>query len=215
MVRRLEMIISSRYLICQIKRTVQLLELKQGQNEVQIKNLPSCLDQDSIRVDGIGSAVIFDVIYRVFSIVLPSATSLICILLVAFSRCSGTCTREVTRDYHRKPVRREEALERRILCFRSPIQHLENLLQDIIESEHKHAGPGELHGSLCISTVADPHFTCCVAEGAGCGRQEAHGCFQRGYDRATECHHERRSRNGHRPGRGRRRGDSVTHLCCV
>lgn len=117
MVHRLEMIISSRYLICQIKRTVQLLELKQGQNEVQIKNLPLCLDQDSIRVDGIGNAVIFDVIYRVFSIVLPSAISLNCILLIACPRCPSTCNREVTREYHRMFIRREGTLEGRDLRF--------------------------------------------------------------------------------------------------
>ena len=39
------------------------MDLKQGQNEVVIKNLPSVLDGDSIRVDGIGKAVIFDVVY--------------------------------------------------------------------------------------------------------------------------------------------------------
>ena len=46
----------------QINRRIEL-ELKKGQNEVEVKNLPTVLDQDSIRVDGIGSAVIFDVIY--------------------------------------------------------------------------------------------------------------------------------------------------------
>ena len=39
------------------------MDLKQGQNEVVVKNLPSVLDGDSIRVDGIGKAVIFDVVY--------------------------------------------------------------------------------------------------------------------------------------------------------
>ncbi|EJD47240.1 hypothetical protein AURDEDRAFT_163847 [Auricularia subglabra TFB-10046 SS5] len=34
-----------------------------GQNKVVVSRLPSCLDQDSIRVDGIGAATIFDVIY--------------------------------------------------------------------------------------------------------------------------------------------------------
>src|ERR1700761_2932884 len=46
----------------QINRRIEL-ELKKGPNEVEVKNLPTVLDQDSIRVDGIGSAVIFDVIY--------------------------------------------------------------------------------------------------------------------------------------------------------
>jgi hypothetical protein len=39
------------------------LDLKKGQNEVLIKNLPSVLDGDSVRVDGIGKAIVFDVIY--------------------------------------------------------------------------------------------------------------------------------------------------------
>ncbi|EJD47257.1 hypothetical protein AURDEDRAFT_184088 [Auricularia subglabra TFB-10046 SS5] len=39
------------------------VELKAGQNKVVVSRLPSCLDQDSIRVDGIGAATIFDVIY--------------------------------------------------------------------------------------------------------------------------------------------------------
>jgi hypothetical protein len=39
------------------------LDLKEGQNEVTIKNLPTVLDGDSIRVDGIGKAVVFDVVY--------------------------------------------------------------------------------------------------------------------------------------------------------
>lgn len=37
--------------------------MKKGQNEVVVKNLPSVLDGDSIRVDGIGKAVVFDVVY--------------------------------------------------------------------------------------------------------------------------------------------------------
>ena len=40
------------------------MELKDGQNDVEVKNLPTCLEEDSIRVDGIGNATIFDVIYR-------------------------------------------------------------------------------------------------------------------------------------------------------
>ncbi|KIO31147.1 hypothetical protein M407DRAFT_138713 [Tulasnella calospora MUT 4182] len=46
----------------EIKRTFQV-ELETGQNEVCIAGLPSCLDSESIRVEGVGNAVIFDVIY--------------------------------------------------------------------------------------------------------------------------------------------------------
>ncbi|KAG8932275.1 hypothetical protein FRC01_014806 [Tulasnella sp. 417] len=46
----------------EIKRTFQV-ELETGQNEVCIARLPNCLDSDSIRVEGVGNAVIFDVIY--------------------------------------------------------------------------------------------------------------------------------------------------------
>ncbi|KAG9051256.1 hypothetical protein FS837_010543 [Tulasnella sp. UAMH 9824] len=46
----------------EIKRTFQV-ELETGQNEVCITRLPSCLDSESIRVEGVGNAVIFDVIY--------------------------------------------------------------------------------------------------------------------------------------------------------
>ncbi|KAG9104890.1 hypothetical protein FRC06_006715 [Ceratobasidium sp. 370] len=47
----------------EVKRRVQL-ELKQGQNHVTIERLPSCVSENSIRVDGIGAAVIFDVVYH-------------------------------------------------------------------------------------------------------------------------------------------------------
>ncbi|KAH7322087.1 hypothetical protein B0J17DRAFT_582910 [Rhizoctonia solani] len=47
----------------EIKRRVNL-DLKKGQNHVHIERLPSCLNGDSIRVDGTGTAVIFDVVYH-------------------------------------------------------------------------------------------------------------------------------------------------------
>ncbi|KAG8932274.1 hypothetical protein FRC01_014805 [Tulasnella sp. 417] len=46
----------------EVKRTFQV-ELETGQNEVCITRLPNCLESDSIRVEGVGNAVIFDVIY--------------------------------------------------------------------------------------------------------------------------------------------------------
>ncbi|KAG9018186.1 hypothetical protein FRB90_011935 [Tulasnella sp. 427] len=46
----------------EIKRTFHV-ELTAGQNEVCITRLPNCLDSESIRVEGLGNAVIFDVIY--------------------------------------------------------------------------------------------------------------------------------------------------------
>jgi hypothetical protein len=48
--------------IWQVTRKIEV-DLKRGQNEVIIKNLPSVLHGDSIRVDGIGKAVVFDVVY--------------------------------------------------------------------------------------------------------------------------------------------------------
>ncbi|KAF8685733.1 hypothetical protein RHS04_00469 [Rhizoctonia solani] len=47
----------------EVKRRV-ILDLKKGQNHVHVERLPSCLNGDSIRVDGTGSAVIFDVVYH-------------------------------------------------------------------------------------------------------------------------------------------------------
>ncbi|KAH7344162.1 hypothetical protein B0J17DRAFT_610129 [Rhizoctonia solani] len=47
----------------EVKRRVPI-ELKQGQNHVHIERLPSCIDENSIRVDGTGTAVIFDVVYH-------------------------------------------------------------------------------------------------------------------------------------------------------
>ncbi|CAE6464401.1 unnamed protein product [Rhizoctonia solani] len=47
----------------EVKRRVNL-DLKKGQNHVHIERLPSCLNGDSIRVDGTGTAVIFDVVYH-------------------------------------------------------------------------------------------------------------------------------------------------------
>ncbi|KAG8840819.1 hypothetical protein FRB91_005636, partial [Serendipita sp. 411] len=41
------------------------VDLKSGQNEVDISQLPTVLDEDSIRVDGVGgNAIISDVIYH-------------------------------------------------------------------------------------------------------------------------------------------------------
>ncbi|CUA67358.1 Protein F37C4,5 [Caenorhabditis elegans] [Rhizoctonia solani] len=47
----------------EIKRRINL-DLKKGQNHVRIERLPSGVNEDSIRVDGTGTAVIFDVIYH-------------------------------------------------------------------------------------------------------------------------------------------------------
>ncbi|KAG8699008.1 hypothetical protein FRC08_005554 [Ceratobasidium sp. 394] len=47
----------------EVKRRV-VVELKRGQNHVDIERLPSCINEDSIHVEGTGSAVIFDVIYH-------------------------------------------------------------------------------------------------------------------------------------------------------
>jgi hypothetical protein len=48
--------------VLKVTRRIEI-ELKKGQNEVTINNLPTVLDGDSIRVDGIGKAVVFDVVY--------------------------------------------------------------------------------------------------------------------------------------------------------
>ncbi|CAE6450509.1 hypothetical protein ACGC1H_003472 [Rhizoctonia solani] len=47
----------------EIKRRVNL-DLKKGQNHVRIERLPSGVNEDSIRVDGTGTAIIFDVVYH-------------------------------------------------------------------------------------------------------------------------------------------------------
>ncbi|KAG8709941.1 hypothetical protein FRC08_017857 [Ceratobasidium sp. 394] len=47
----------------EVKRRVKL-DLKQGQNHVDIERLPTCINEDSIRVDGTGTAIIFDVVYH-------------------------------------------------------------------------------------------------------------------------------------------------------
>ncbi|KAG8731522.1 hypothetical protein FRC10_001657 [Ceratobasidium sp. 414] len=47
----------------EVKRRVKL-DLKQGQNHVDIERLPTCVNEDSIRVDGTGAAIIFDVVYH-------------------------------------------------------------------------------------------------------------------------------------------------------
>ncbi|KAF8741852.1 hypothetical protein RHS02_03980, partial [Rhizoctonia solani] len=47
----------------EIKRHVQL-HLKKGQNEIVIEHLPSLLVEDSLRVQGTGTAIIFDVVYH-------------------------------------------------------------------------------------------------------------------------------------------------------
>ncbi|KAG8747473.1 hypothetical protein FRC12_014061 [Ceratobasidium sp. 428] len=47
----------------EVKRRIQL-ELKQGQNYIDIERLPNCISEDSIRVEGTGTAIIFDVVYH-------------------------------------------------------------------------------------------------------------------------------------------------------
>ncbi|CAE6533815.1 unnamed protein product [Rhizoctonia solani] len=47
----------------EIKRRVNL-DLKRGQNHIRIERLPSGINEDSVRVDGTGTAVIFDVVYH-------------------------------------------------------------------------------------------------------------------------------------------------------
>ncbi|KAG9092942.1 hypothetical protein FRC07_011562 [Ceratobasidium sp. 392] len=47
----------------EVKRRITL-ELKKGQNQIVVERLPSCINEDSIRVDGTGNAVIFDVVYH-------------------------------------------------------------------------------------------------------------------------------------------------------
>ena len=46
-----------------VRRKIEVV-LRNGQKDVEIKNLPTFLEEDSIRVDGIGNATIFDFIYR-------------------------------------------------------------------------------------------------------------------------------------------------------
>ncbi|KAH7099564.1 hypothetical protein BKA62DRAFT_709371 [Auriculariales sp. MPI-PUGE-AT-0066] len=46
----------------EVNRRIQV-QLKAGQNDVVVTKLPTCLDEDSLRVDGIGAATVFDVIY--------------------------------------------------------------------------------------------------------------------------------------------------------
>ncbi|CAE6398649.1 unnamed protein product [Rhizoctonia solani] len=47
----------------EIKRQVNL-DLKKGQNHIRIERLPSGINEDSIRIDGTDTAIIFDVIYH-------------------------------------------------------------------------------------------------------------------------------------------------------
>ena len=48
------------------------VELKQGQNDIEIFHLPTALQADFLRVEGLGKATLLDVIYSTSS----SATSL-------------------------------------------------------------------------------------------------------------------------------------------
>ncbi|CAE6494150.1 unnamed protein product [Rhizoctonia solani] len=47
----------------EIKRRIQL-QLKKGHNQITIEHLPSCLVEDSLRVQGTGTATIFDVLHH-------------------------------------------------------------------------------------------------------------------------------------------------------
>ncbi|KAG8748086.1 hypothetical protein FRC12_013926, partial [Ceratobasidium sp. 428] len=58
----------------EVKRRIKL-ELKQGQNYIDVERLPNCISEDSIRVDGTGTAIIFDVVYHSPSWSTPVPTS--------------------------------------------------------------------------------------------------------------------------------------------
>ncbi|KAH7344652.1 hypothetical protein B0J17DRAFT_712306 [Rhizoctonia solani] len=47
----------------EIKRRIQL-QLKKGQNQITVERLASCLTEDSLRVQGTGTAVIYDVVHH-------------------------------------------------------------------------------------------------------------------------------------------------------
>ncbi|CCO31864.1 Protein F37C4,5 [Rhizoctonia solani AG-1 IB] len=47
----------------EVRRRVDL-DLKKGQNRIRIEGLPSSINENSIRVDGTGTAIIFDVVYH-------------------------------------------------------------------------------------------------------------------------------------------------------
>lgn len=49
--------------IAQVTRKISV-QLQDGQNTVKVTSLSSGIDKDSIRVNGLGRATIFDVIYR-------------------------------------------------------------------------------------------------------------------------------------------------------
>ncbi|QRV93241.1 hypothetical protein RhiJN_21259 [Ceratobasidium sp. AG-Ba] len=47
----------------EVKRRVKV-KLKKGQNHIGVERLPSCINDNSIRVEGTGNAIIFDVVYH-------------------------------------------------------------------------------------------------------------------------------------------------------
>ncbi|CAE6447043.1 unnamed protein product, partial [Rhizoctonia solani] len=47
----------------EVKRRVQL-QLQKGQNQISIERLPTHLVEDSLRVQGTGTAIIFDVVHH-------------------------------------------------------------------------------------------------------------------------------------------------------
>ncbi|KAG8744404.1 hypothetical protein FRC10_010182 [Ceratobasidium sp. 414] len=60
-----------------VKTRVLTGRRKRGQNYVDIERLPSCINEDSIHVEGTGSAVIFDVIYHDPASVQKSSSTLL------------------------------------------------------------------------------------------------------------------------------------------
>lgn len=61
---KLELKVSSR--ATRVNNTIVVLtyRVQRGQNHVDIEQLPSCINEDSIRVEGTGTAIIFDVVYH-------------------------------------------------------------------------------------------------------------------------------------------------------
>ncbi|CUA72740.1 hypothetical protein RSOLAG22IIIB_10279 [Rhizoctonia solani] len=81
----------------EIKRKVNL-DLKKGQNHVHIERLPSCLNGDSIRVDGTGTAVIFDVVYHA-----PSYS------IISYSESATTAQRTLEALQKERDIAREQS----------------------------------------------------------------------------------------------------------
>ncbi|KAG8905841.1 hypothetical protein FRB99_008143 [Tulasnella sp. 403] len=147
----------------EVQRVIPV-ELKDGQNEVCIERLPSCMDEDSIRVEGLGNAVIFDVIFSPPPAPNPPEND----ELIALEKQIAALTSErtvlqeqqvVLADYASSMTAEEtdsSSLAEFLVLHKERSQKIHNSLQDVNEKlEAARGAAGALRKTLMVDEEAE------------------------------------------------------------